>query len=189
MKFILPLFIITINCYSQHTERFNELVKTIKKDSVKQDSLFFKNGDIEFLAEKSFYTFNEEAVMTYSGETKTYYASGIVARHDMQDDFGHWIWSKYYNRKGILTKEWITTEIDTRAKNIEEFFKSRFHIDFKRTIKHYKYSKKTDGRYPCKIEYLTSTDNIDGGKIEFLNANGDVKRTKILKNKVVKNVW
>lgn len=189
MKFILPAILITLNCFSQHTDRFQELVKTIERDSVVKDTLFFKNGDIDFLGEQSFYTFNDTIVKTYSGESKIFYASGITARNDMQDEFGHWIWSKYYNRKGGLTKEWITTKIDTRAETLEDFFTSRSHIDFERTIKHYRFSKKTNGLYAYKIQYLTSLNGIGGGKVEYLNEDGKVIRTKLLKEKKYKNVW
>lgn len=118
---------------------------------------------------------------------KTFYANGILARNDMQDKFGHWIWSKYYNRKGVLTKEWITTKIDTSAKTLADFFASRSHIDFERTIKHYRFSKKTNGIYTHKIEYLTSLNGIEGGKVDYLNEDGKVIRTKLLKEK--KTVW
>lgn len=183
MKLLLPFILITLNCFSQHTERFKKLVKNIERDSVRMDTIHFKNGNTDYIVEQSFYTFNDTIVKTYSGESKVFYASGIIARNDMQDKFGHWIWSKYYNRKGVLTKEWITTKIDTRAKTLEDFFTSRNHIDFERIIKHYRFSKKVNGIYVHKIEYLTSLNGIGGGKVEYLNDDGKIIRTKKLKER------
>ena len=189
MKFFLPILLITFNCFSQHTERFQELIKTVERDSVVKDTIFFKNGNIEFIGEKSFYTSNDIIVETYSGESKIYYANGIIARNDMQDRFGHWLWSKYYNRRGVLTKEWIITKIDTRAKSLKDFFVSRNHIDSEKTIRHFRNSKKTNELYAFKIEYLTSLNGIGGGKVEYQNEDEKVIRTKILKEKKYKNVW
>jgi hypothetical protein len=188
MKFLLPILLVTLKCFSQHTERFQELIKLIERDSIQMDTLFSKNGNIDFVGEQSFYTFNNTVVKTSSGESKIFYASGTIARNDMQDKFGHWIWSKYYNRKGVLTKEWITTKIDTRAETLKDFFASRNHIDFERTIKHYRFSKSKNGLYAYKIEYLTLLNGMGSGKVEYLNEDGKVTRTKMLKEKN-KNVW
>lgn len=101
----------------------------------------------------------------------------------MQDKFGHWLWSKYFDRKGILTKEWIVTKIDSRASSLKDFFSSRNHIDSEKMIKHYRLSKKSNELYTYKIEYLSTIDGIDGGKIDFLNESGKIIRTKILRKK------
>jgi len=189
MKLSLFIFLFPILSFSQHTERFKELTKDVKKDMTKMDTLYFGNGNIEYTIEIVGYVHNGEEVKTQTGKTVLYYKSGIVAREDLQDDFGNWLTSKYYNRSGVLTEEWITTEIDTRAKNLDEFFKSVYHIDFKRIIKHYRFSKKTNELYPYKIEYLTLINNIYGRKVEFLYENGQIRRMKKLKEKARKNVW
>ncbi|MEM8763469.1 MAG: hypothetical protein AAGD88_06645 [Bacteroidota bacterium] len=183
MKYILLILLFAINGYSQHTERLKVLVENVERDSVQKDTSFLKNGNINYLEEKSFYTFEDIIIETYSGETKVFYTNGITARHDMQDEFGHWLWSKYYNRKGILTKEWVVTKIDTRAKSLKDFFSSRNHLDSEKMIKHYHYSKKSDELYTYKIEYLTSIDGVNGGKVDFLNEKGQILRTKILKQR------
>ena len=117
-------------------------MKTVKTDSVQKDTSLLKNGKISYIAERSFYTFDDIIIETYSGETKLFHSNGFTARHDMQDRFGHWLWSKYYNRKGILTKEWIVTKIDSRASSLKDFFSTRNHIDTEKMIKHYRYSRK-----------------------------------------------
>lgn len=183
MKIILPILLLSISCYSQHTERFQNLAKSIELDSVLRDTVYSRNGSIKSLYEQSFYTFDDIIVSTFTGESKVYHSNGNVARHDMQDPFGNWLWSKYYNKNGVLTKEWITTEIDTRAKSIEQFFSSHEHIDFKRTIKHYRISKMSDQLYTHKIEYLVLSDNIGGGKVEHFAENGQLKRIRTIKNK------
>lgn len=165
------------------------MTNSIKKDSIQKDTTFYGNGQIHYQYETSFYSDLDFDLKAFTGESKLYYRNGVLARYDVRDDFGLWLISKYYDRKGNLTQEWLTTELDTSSKNLEEFLSSPKHIDVQRTIKHYKFSKKANGLFPYKIEYLTIIDNIDGGKVDFLNEKGEITRTKKLKEKEHKNMW
>ncbi|WP_405396664.1 hypothetical protein [Maribacter sp. Asnod2-G09] len=189
MKTFILFFLTSVVCLSQHTEKFKELTDVIKKDSIRKDTTYYGNGKIHYLNETSFYSEKDFDLKGFTGQSKLFYRSGVLAREDIRDNFGLWLTSKYYNRKGILTKEWITTELDTSAKNLDDFFSSSNHIDVRRTIKHYKFSKKNNAFYAYKIEYLTVISNIDGGKIDFLNEDGKIIRTKKLKEKPHKNMW
>lgn len=101
---------------------------------------------------------------------------------------------KFYNKSKKLTEEWITTEIDNRAKSLKEYFKNRtsegFSLgDIKKTINYYKHSKKTKKRYLFKQEYIEYINGILKETRNIIDQNGKITKTKILKPREPKNVW
>jgi len=71
-----------------------------------------------------------------------YYKSGQIANEYFLDEYGNIKSMKAFDRNGNKTKESVTTEIDSKAKSLDEFFESQNHMNFKTYTLLYKYSKK-----------------------------------------------
>ena len=177
---LIILFLFSSIVYSQHTQRFLELTKVLKKKGSKIDTLFYGNGKPYFVTIYSNYEYDGGIAENYTGKSYVYYRNGNVARIAIQDDFGNYLNVKFFDRRGDLTEERITTEIDNRAENIEDYLNSKKYNDVKKEINHYKYSRKTKSRYKYKEEFLVLKEGETTEIRNFLNEDGIIIRTKTL---------
>tara|TARA_R100000541_G_scaffold37258_1_gene45192 strand:+ start:100 stop:615 length:516 start_codon:yes stop_codon:yes gene_type:complete len=164
--------------YSQHTQRFIELTKVLKKTESKTDTIFYRNGKPHFVNVRSTYEFDGGIAKNYTGKSNVYYRNGNIARETIQDDFGNYLNVKLFDKKGNLIQERITTEIDNRAENIDDYLEFKKFGDFKKTINYYKYSRKTKKWYKYKEEFLSLTENQFTEIRNILDEYGQIIRTK-----------
>ena len=170
---IFPSYLI-----SQHTERFIELTKVLTKTDTKIESIYYGNGNIYFINEYSTYKYGDSITGNYTGKSYVYYRNGHIANETTQDDYGNYLLVKIYDRKGNLTQERITTEIDNRADNISDYLRNETYGDFKKIINYYKYSRKLKRWYKHKVEYLTLKKRQFTSIKEFLSPTGEIYKTK-----------
>ena len=179
-SFILIFIVFSVHLQAQQTEKYLELLKGLEKLEVTRDTTKYNDGQIARTIEQTSYKYKSETYTVLTGKSVGYFKNGIVSNVSLQDDYGSFLSNKFYTKSGELKREWITTEIDANEKSPEEFIKSHGSGNFKRIINFYKYSKKLGKRYTYKKVYRSLTDNIIGGKIEYLDIYGQVKRTKII---------
>lgn len=162
--------------YAQHTDRFKKIVSELEEIESKPDTIFYGNGKIWWISTITIYQFNSENYSTHSGKQTQYYKNGQIASEVLLGKYGNTISWNSYDREGNKTSESITTEIDSNANNLTEFFDSDEHISFKRIEKYYKCS------YKLQVCYLFKEGQIVNGKKVGLwktyNENGDLKKEK-----------
>jgi hypothetical protein len=189
----LLLILICFSLQAQQTERFKNLVKGLEKLSVKTDTTFYGNGQIEYISEKTTYTFDDGIYDTWTGRDILYYRNGVTARVSIKDDYGNFLNEKFYDRDGNLTKEWITSEIDNRAKSLKNYLYNRSSDGYtlgniKKKLNYYKYSKRLKKRFIYKQEYIEISNGILTESRSFMDENGIITKTKVT-TKRKKNVW
>ncbi|MBJ6367511.1 hypothetical protein [Snuella sedimenti] len=79
-----------------------------------------------------------------------YYKNGQIANQYSLDNYGNIKSVKRFDRKGNKTLEYVTTEIDTNAKSLNEFLESQDHMSFKTYNTIYKCSNKLGAYYLYK---------------------------------------
>lgn len=184
LSVLIIIFLFSSIVYSQHTHRFLALTKVLKKKESKTDTIFHSNGQPYYIYVRSTYEYDDGKIArNYTGTSYVYSRNGDLSRVTIQDDFGNFINDKFFDRKGKLTKERITTEIDNRAESIEDYLNSKKYGDFKNEINYYKYSRKTKRRYKYKEEFLTLKKSNVIKIRNFLDENGIIIRTKTLNYK------
>ncbi len=105
-----------------------------------------------------------------------YYKSGQIASESFLDKYGNILSWNAFDRNGNKTRESVTTEIDSDAKNINEFFDSPADIKFKRYNRLYKCSGKLGNCYLYK-----EGQRVNGKKSGLWTtyfANGEIKKEK-----------
>jgi antitoxin component YwqK of YwqJK toxin-antitoxin module len=147
---IIILLLIWNLSNAQHTDRFKKIVSELEKIESKPDTIFYRNGKIWWISTITTYKYNSETYSTYSGKQTQYYKNGKIASELLLGNYGNILSWKSFDREGNNTSESITTEIDSNAKNLTEFFKNDDHIIFKRIIKKYKCSSKLGVYYLFK---------------------------------------
>ena len=172
------LFLFSTLVYSQHTQRFKNLTKVLEKTEVKTDTVFYSNVKPKFITVRTKFEYDGGIVKTNIGTTHVFYRNGRIARITQRDEFGNYLNEKLFDRKGNLTEERITTEIDNRAENIEDYLESESFGDFKKTINYYKFSRKTKSWYKYKEEFLNLINRKFEETQKFLNENGQIIETK-----------
>lgn len=183
------LLLICFNLTAQQTERYKKLLSGLGEASKIVDTTHYGNGKINYILEKTTYEYNGGKHQTWTGNSILYYRNGIVARISIMDEYGSFLKESFYDRSSNLKEERITTEIDNRAKNLDEYFESRAFGDIKKTINYYKYSKKTQKIFKYKQEFLSLENDLFIKKRVIFGQNGEVLKTKLFDTKKVKNVW
>jgi antitoxin component YwqK of YwqJK toxin-antitoxin module len=175
LTIILLLLIFNLS-NAQQSDRVIEIVKDLKKVESKPDTIFYGNGKIWWKSTLTTYEYNSETFSLYSGEQIQYYKNGKIANESIYDMYANLLSWNGYDRDGNKTIESVTTEIDSNAENLIEFFESEKHITFKREVKYYKCSRK------LKICYLYKEGQTKNGKKsgtwKFYKENGEIKKEK-----------
>ncbi|MFD0964700.1 hypothetical protein [Pseudofulvibacter geojedonensis] len=156
---------------------------------MEKDTTYYRNGQVKFLSERTTYKYNNQEFTNWTGKSILYYKNGVIARVTVQNDYGNFLNEKFYDRNGNLIEEWITTELDSRANNLNEYFSNKSLGDIKKIINYYKYSKKLSKYYIYKQEYIELFNGIVKEKRNTLNLNGEIIKTKNLKPRKEKNLW
>src|SRR5690554_1871339 len=147
---IISLFLICNFSNAQHSDRFKKIVSELEEIESKPDTIFYVNGKIWWISTITTYKYNSENYSTHSGKQTQYYKNGQIASEVLLGKYGNIISWNSYDRDGNKTSESITTEIDSDANNLTEFFESDEHISFKRNEKYYKCSYKLQVCYLFK---------------------------------------
>ncbi|MGJ8593341.1 MAG: hypothetical protein ACSHXF_12380 [Aquaticitalea sp.] len=177
-RFLTTIFLLLICNLSnaQHTNRFNKLVDELKEIESKPDTIFYDNGKIWWISTITTYAYNSENYSTHKGKQTQYYKNGQIASEVLLGKYGNILSWNSYDRDGNKTSESVTTEIDSNAKNLTDFFENDKHISFKRNVKYYKCS------YKLQICYLFKEgQTVNGKKIglwKTYTENGELKREK-----------
>ncbi|WP_406684364.1 hypothetical protein N1F78_01135 [Seonamhaeicola sp. MEBiC1930] len=179
MKSILNIIILTLISYSsnaQHTVRFLNLVKDLEQVSCQKDTIFYKNGNIRWTMCSTNYKHNSEKFWAKTGKMVQYYKNGQIAHEYFFDNYGNLKRIKIFDRKGNKVEEYLTTEIDSNAKSLNDFFESQDHISDKTYTQFYRCSNK-NGIYFLFKEGLRVNGKKKGVWTTYFE-NGEVKKEK-----------
>ncbi|GGG58700.1 hypothetical protein [Bizionia arctica] len=159
-QFLSILFLLLIYNLSnaQHTIRFKKIVKDLKQIESKPDTIYYGNGQIWWKSTITTYEFNSEMYSIHTGIQTQYYKNGKIASEVVLDNYGIVLSWNAFDTDGNKTSESITTEIDSNAKNLTDFFESDKHLDLKRKVKYYKCS------YKLGVCYLFKEGQTINGK-------------------------
>ncbi|KJD34157.1 hypothetical protein PK35_05380 [Tamlana nanhaiensis] len=177
MKSILIVIILALIGYSsnaQHTDRFVKLVKDLEQVSCKKDTMFYKNGTIKRVMCSTNYKYNSEKFWARTGKMIEFYKNGQIAQEYFLDNYGNLMRMKIFDRKGNKLEEYVTTEIDSNAKSLDDFFESNDHIVYKTFCQIYKYSKNSESYFLYEEGLRADTKKI-GKWIKYYD-NGKVKK-------------
>jgi len=177
---IIFYFFGAFTSYSQYSERFNEITESITRSEFKIDTTFFSNGNIKKIKGISTYDYEGDKIFIETGEIIRFYRNGKIKTHFVTDNFGIYLSGLYYNRSGDITREFLTTEIDTSIEDPELFFSTQSHIDFKRHHKYYRYSKKIDAYYLYAEDFQTVVNDEKKILRKFINPDGEVTKIENL---------
>ena len=173
---IIFLVLISNLCNSQHSERFLELVKDLEQINCKTDTTYYKNGNVWWTTCWTTYEYNSEKHSTRTGQMVQYYKSGQIANEYSLDNYGNIKSMKGFDRKGNKTVESVTTEIDSKAKSMDEFFDSQDHMTFKTYSAIYRCSKL--GTYYLYKEGQWINRKKNGVWTTYFE-NGEIKKEKV----------
>lgn len=179
MKRLLTIIFLLLICNlsnAQHTDRFKKIVSELEEMESKPDTIFDGNGKVWWISTITTYKYNSENYSTFSGKQIQYYKNGQVASDVFLEKYGNIISWNSYDREGNKTSESITTEIDSNANNLTEFFDSDEHISFKRIEKYYKCSNKLQVCYLFKEGQTVNRKKV--GLWKTYNENGELKKEK-----------
>jgi len=179
MKRLLTIIFLLLICNlsnAQHTDRFKKIVSELEEIESKPDTIFYGNGKVWWISTITTYNYNSENYSTHSGKQTQYYKNGQIASEVLLGKYGNIISWNSYDREGNKTFESITTEIDSNANNLTEFFDSDEHISFKRIEKYYKCSYKLQVCYLFKEGQTVNEKKV--GLWKTYNENGELKKEK-----------
>jgi len=176
LSLIILLILFTSFNYGQHSDRYNQLVKDLKKIGSTTDTIYYKNGNIEWITTQTTYEYDSVLYRNYTGKQIHYYKNGQIISETLKDDYGNILNLRWYDRDGNKTYESILIEIDTRANSISEFFYGKNLWDFKRYDKEYKCSYKFDVCYLFREGLRINKKKK--GLWKTYNADGTLKKEK-----------
>ena len=179
MKRFLTIIFLLLICNlsnAQHTDKFKKIVSELEEIDSKPDTVFYENGKIWWISTTTTYKYNSQNYTTHSGKQTQFYENGQIASEAILGKYGNIISWNSYDREGNKTSESITTEIDSNANNLTEFFDSDEHISFKRIEKYYKCLNKLQVCYLFK-----EGQTVNGKKVglwKTYTENGELKKEK-----------
>ena len=170
------LFLICNLSNAQYSDRFKEIVNELEEIESKPDTIFYRNGKIWWISTITTYKYDSETYSTYSGKQTQYYKNGEIVSALLLGKYGNIISMSSYDREGNKIFESETTEIDSNANNLTEFFDSNEHISFKRIEKYYKCSNKQAEYYLFKEGQ--TVNGKKSGLWKSYTENGELKKEK-----------
>lgn len=181
ITFIFAL--VVSNVYSQYTQKYIDLVKPLSKIETEIDTILYSNDKPKFITVRTKFEYDGGIIKTNIGTSYVFYRNGRIARKTEIDDYGNYLNEKLFDRKGNLIEERITTEIDNRAINLEDYLYEKSYGDFTKKINYYKYSNKIKNWYKHKEEVLILKEGEFNETMNFLDESGTVIKTKKLNYK------
>lgn len=128
MKITIALsffILVNMNVFAQHTENFLNMSNQLKfVDSTKIETRF-SNGNIKEIKTIIKYEYNGYLYTFKTGENRFYSKKGQKDWELKYDLFGNVLSDKSFNSHGNVYKENNTVKIDTDAKSVNEFLKSK----------------------------------------------------------------
>lgn len=179
MKSILTILVIITSSNlsnAQYSTKVNEFIKDLVAIDSKSDTIFYNKGKIKWTSSYTTFRYKAEIYSTQTGKLTQYYKNGQIATEINLGKYGYILSLNSFDKKGNLISEATTVEIDTNAKNSQEFFQAEKHISIKRTIKKYKYTKKSATPY-----LYQEGQTINGKKIglwKTYSITGDLEKKK-----------
>jgi len=175
--FHIIIFLLSLQCFSQHSEEFVKLTSNLKPlDTIKVD-LKYGNGNQKEIGILYEYEFDGYIYSNFFGKHIQYYRDGSIAVECDYDDFGILLSSKYYYGDGNLWVSSQTLTIDTVSRNLHDIFQKSSHIIVTEIEQNYRFDSKT-----CEY-YLKKTGNrINGKKTgvwKTFNVDGSVKKESL----------
>ncbi len=143
----------SIHCYSQHTEKFNNITSNLKPSDSLTVDLKFSNGKQKEIGKIYEYEFNDYVYSFYYGKQIEYYRDGSLAYENEYNDYGILLSCKWYVGSNNLLRESETLKIDSNAKNVKEFFEKEKHLTITTKEKIYRYDNK-------KCEYYLKKEGL-----------------------------
>lgn len=172
----IVILLLSLNCYSQHSEEFVKLTSNLKPLEIIKVDLKYSNGNQKEIGTIYEYEFDGYIYSNFSGKHIQYYKDGSIAVECDYDDFGILLSSKYYYGDGNLWFSSKTLIIDTKSANLKDFFKKSTELTVTENEKNFRYDSKT-----CEYYLKKSGNRINGKKtgvwITYFE-NGEVKKEK-----------
>ncbi|MEM5566230.1 hypothetical protein WNY78_14005 [Psychroserpens sp. AS72] len=171
---IFIILFLSLQCYSQHSERLINLTSNLKPSDTIHIDLKYSNGNQKEIGTVYEYEFGDYIYSYYSGKRIEYYRDGSIAVEHKYDDFGILLSCKYYYGDGNLWFETQTLKIDSNAIDLKSFFEKEKHLTI--TV------KDSDFRYDnVKCDYYLKKEGqrINGKKVgiwKTYNTDGSIKK-------------
>ncbi len=166
--------------HSQHTKQFQELTKNIYKNYFKIDTSFFSNGNVKKINGLCSYILKGGIIDVECGEIIKFYRNGRKKQHFFTDKFGLYLYGIAFNKKGEISEIWETTEINSELNNPELFFLNLTHIDFKRKIYYYIFSKKLNKYKRNIVDHVFMKNGHMKILRKFFNQDGNIIKIEYL---------
>ncbi|KAA5821874.1 hypothetical protein FPF71_15315 [Algibacter amylolyticus] len=173
---IIISFLIVHFSNAQHTARFLEFIKDLEVVSCEADTTFYKNGKVRRISCRTTYEYNSDNYSVGTGRIVQYYKNGHIANEYCLDNYGNIKRIEIFNRKGNKVEDYLTTEIDSNAKSLDEFLESHDHISYKTFSQFYRFSKKMETYFLYKEGQIVN-GNKNGVWTTYYD-NGEMKKEK-----------
>lgn len=174
LTIIFTLYSITL--FAQHTEKFLEITKNLKRTEVSKLNFYHKNNQLYYSVETYIYEINNKKLAFHFGERIYYTNLGKIIRRINFDDFGNVLKEIQYDKDGRIIKEVNALKIDFKTEinnNTNLTFDDISTLHYESV---YKYSRKLKQLYLKEEGMLLNKVRI--GKWIFFNANGEIKKEK-----------
>lgn len=147
-RLVFLVFIIAVQqSYGQYTERYIELVKSVKPTDSSQYEYKYKDGSVKEKGKKLYYKIPEYTYSKKTGKITQYHKNGIVKSIQKFDKYGNMLVKEYYNDDGSLWHSRETIKIDSNLKDPKKYFYEGDHVIFTLYIKNYKFGKNIGKMY------------------------------------------
>lgn len=162
--------------FCQYSERFENLTSGLEVINSWQDTLYYKNGNIKEVFMLSTYDINDYRFELVTDSTTIYYKNGNIAYQYFLDKFSNIMKAKLYYNDGTLYEEWETISLDTKAKDVLDFFEKENHLIAIRNFKFYRFDYDKCDVYKFKEGKMKNGKKI--GLWKFYDKNGTLKKEK-----------
>lgn len=174
-KLIIALFFFTINFYPQHTARFLKVTNNLHP----VDSIVIKekhkNGNLKRTVIILNYRVNKKDYKFYSGFHRVYLKNGNLLWEIKHDPYGNRLYYREMNLDGNLSKEIITTLIDTSSEDLSDFLSDNRKLIIETYEKKYRLSRENK---PFLRKEMTKRNGKKTGIWKKYNYYGDIIKTK-----------
>jgi len=177
MRLLAVIFFICAfqSVIGQHGDNYLKLMNDLILVDSLETKKCFKNGNLKELGLIKYYRHGDFVYEMEVGKHFRYYKDGSRSEYFF-DDWGTELYTAHYDSDDNLIMEWITTKLETTAKDLNTFFKSNKHITYNASFKDYRYNYDE-----CKY-YLRKEGQYSNGKKDglwkFYLVSGELQKTK-----------
>lgn len=144
---LLLFFVLVAKSYGQYSGNYKKLASALTPSKTEPHLTKQRKGETDEKGTISYYKVGEYEYAFYTGKWTKYFSNGQIMIDALYDAFGRTLEWRLYDRDGNLTEEHITVQLDTTAKDSEEFLDKLSTIQSTFVLKRYKFSSKTCSWY------------------------------------------